>query len=176
MVGLRIEPEAHGTIRGLVCDKDVGSDVGAGRITGGHDGRPDDIRIVGDGIDGGGDGTSWCRNGKPVCQVVLVRDSALCDGGAGRITGGHDGRPDDIGRGQPVNGNRGRQLGDGGPQANNETGTSWCWSDEPACQVVPACDVTGGHDGRPDDIGIAGDGIDSGGDGIRWCWSGEPAG
>jgi hypothetical protein len=176
MVGLRIEPEAHGTIRGLVCDKDVGSDVGAGRITGGHDGRPDDIRIVGDGIDSGGDGTSWCRNGKPVCQVVLVRDSALCDGGAGRISGGHDGRPDDIGRGQPVNGNRGRQLGDGGPQANNKTGTSWCWSGEPACQVVPACDVTGGHDGRPDDIGIAGDGIDSGGDGIRWCWSGEPAG
>jgi hypothetical protein len=48
MVGLRIEPEAHGTIRGLVCDKDVGSDVGAGRITGGHDGRPDDIGISGD--------------------------------------------------------------------------------------------------------------------------------
>ncbi len=33
-----------------------------------------------------------------------------------------------------------------------------------------------GNGGRPDDIGIAGDDIDSGGDGIRWCWSGEPAG
>jgi hypothetical protein len=32
---------------------------------------------------------------------------------------------------------------------------------------------SGGHDGRSDDIGIAGDGIDSGGDGISWCWSGE---
>ena len=33
-----------------------------------------------------------------------------------------------------------------------------------------------GNGGRPDDIGIAGDDIGSGGDGIRWCWSGEPAG
>jgi hypothetical protein len=35
---------------------------------------------------------------------------------------------------------------------------------------------SGGHDGRSDDIGIAGDGIDSGGDGISWCWSGELTG
>jgi hypothetical protein len=34
-----------------------------------------------------------------------------------------------------------------------------------------------GFDGRrADDTGIAGDGIDSRGDGISWCWSGEPAG
>jgi len=93
----------------LVCDKDVGSDVGAGRITGGHDGRPDDIRIVGDGIDSGGDGTSWCRNGKPVC------DSGLCK----RIIGGHDGRPDDIGI-----------AGDG--IDSDSDGIRWCWSGEPA--------------------------------------------
>jgi hypothetical protein len=30
MAGFRIEPEAHSTICGLVCDKDVGADVGAG--------------------------------------------------------------------------------------------------------------------------------------------------
>ena len=64
MAGLRIEPEAHSTICGLVCDKDVGADVGAGRITGGHDGRPDDIGIAGDGIDSGGDGISWCWSGE----------------------------------------------------------------------------------------------------------------
>ena len=34
--------------------------------------------------------------------------------------------------------------------------------------------VTGGHDGRPDDTGIAGGGIDSGGDCISLCWSCEP--
>ena len=34
-----------------------------------------------------------------------------------------------------------------------------------------------GSDGRcPDEIGIAVDGIDSGGDSISWWWSGEPAG
>ena len=64
MAGLRIEPEAHSTICGLVCDKDVGADVGAGRITGGHEGRPDDIGIAGDGIDSGGDGISWCWSGE----------------------------------------------------------------------------------------------------------------
>jgi hypothetical protein len=90
-----------------------GWDGGTGRITGGHGGRPDNTGIVGDGIDSGGDGTSRCWSGKPVCQVVRVRDSALCDGGAGR--------------------------------------------------------TSGGHDGRPDDIGIVGDGIDGGGDGTRWC-------
>ena len=38
--------------------------------------------------------------------------------------------------------------------------------------------ITGGRDGLPDDIqvGIAGDGIDSGGDGIRRCSSGGSAG
>ena len=61
MAGLRIEPEAHSTICSLVCDRDVG----AGRITGGHDGRPDDVDIAGDGIDSGGDGISWCWSGEP---------------------------------------------------------------------------------------------------------------
>ena len=37
-----------------------GRDGGAGRITGGHDGRPDDISMAGDGIDSGGDGIRWC--------------------------------------------------------------------------------------------------------------------
>jgi len=33
-----------------------------------------------------------------------------------------------------------------------------------------------GNGGRPDDIGIDGDGIGSVGDGISRCWSGEPVG
>ena len=37
-----------------------GGDGGTGRITGGHDGRPDDIGMAGDGTDSGGDGISWC--------------------------------------------------------------------------------------------------------------------
>jgi hypothetical protein len=36
--------------------------------------------------------------------------------------------------------------------------------------------ITSGRDGLPNDIGIAGDGIDSGGDGIRRCSSGGSAG
>ena len=49
--------------------------------------------------------------------------------------------------------------------------------DDTGCDGIGrGCSGSDGRLGCPDDIGIAGDDIDSGDDGISWCWSGEPAG
>ena len=64
-----------------------GRDGGTGRITGGHDGRPGDIGIAGDGIDSGGDGISWCRarRGRGMrellgngCKAVVPQANETC--------------------------------------------------------------------------------------------------
>ena len=64
-----------------------GRDGGTGRITGGHDGRPDDIGMAGEGIDSGGDGISWCRarRGRDMrellsngCKVVVPQANEKC--------------------------------------------------------------------------------------------------